>query len=727
MNRSWLFSLSIIGSLTIQGCLTIQPSQSQVSSRLGENKTVGQETVNSRLGLQIRDSLDVRDAGVDCSFVSDSSAALNAITSRASSNGLAIVFPHGCHVKLAKTWVVKNLAGFSIRGTSGAGATGYYGFQVPTITWIGATGGTMVDMEYVDGFIVESLAIDGNGIAAVGINVDRTGAGGTVNTTDGIFRRLFVHGNAAGGAANANWRGIVFSNVSGQNVEDMRVFDSTMYCGPSSSSGVAGIVIGASPNAKNFQFIHNEIHQCAIGVWQKGGEMDLEYSELGGNDLDIRVDSWSDPNEVISHNLSESATKGARFLNISGPASAVPIEISGNNIPLNDTCSMNISNASVKVPVGNKWYPAFGMGASGTKVCNTTGVGNPASLSGSLYSLSSSDFSKFVMAQNAHNGIFGDGTSSIPSFLMKSTGALFLERGVFYGPVDAIDGLTTASGSGQSVTPCGVNSWCGMEGALEVIGTDTPEGISCTVTGGDGRRIYGFYISAQDSSGNETLLRGGSPYFACRGPSALDASHYLTLNWLGSPNASSCNVYAINTSDARQVKRIATHVSCASSGTYRVTSYPESFPIKTVVSSYNKTLAFLFRGKDVDFQYGTPLNGFSDKGITKTWAIDSGGAANFTGLKLGASGSGLSQMKIYSTASITPAAVGAATCSDQTFALEGVTTADRVSNVTPPGALGNISINAYISARDKLLLHFCNPGASSVSPPRGIYSVLAVH
>ena len=92
---------------------------------------------------------------------------------------------------------------------------------------------------------------------------------------------------------------------------------------------------------------------------------------------------------------------------------------------------MNISNASVKVPVGNTWYPAFRMGTGGTKVCNTTGAGNPASLSGSLYSLSSVDFSKLVMAQNVHNGILGDGASSIPSFLIKSTGSLLLERGVF--------------------------------------------------------------------------------------------------------------------------------------------------------------------------------------------------------------------------------------------------------------------------------------------------------
>jgi len=41
----------------------------------------------------------------------------------------------------------------------------------------------MIDMEYVDGFVVENLAIDGGGTAAVGVNVDRYGPGGNVNTT----------------------------------------------------------------------------------------------------------------------------------------------------------------------------------------------------------------------------------------------------------------------------------------------------------------------------------------------------------------------------------------------------------------------------------------------------------------------------------------------------------------------------------------------------------------
>jgi hypothetical protein len=55
-------------------------------------------------------------------------------------------------------------------------------------------------------------------------------------------------------------------------------------------------------------------------------------------------------------------------------------------------------------------------------------------------------------------------------------------------------------------------------GGAEVTGTDTLESIRCKVSGKDSGKIYRFYVSARDSSGNETLLRGGSPYFAVVGP-----------------------------------------------------------------------------------------------------------------------------------------------------------------------------------------------------------------
>jgi hypothetical protein len=135
---------------------------------------------------------------------------------------------------------VWNLSWFTITGISGAGNNGYYGTNVPTITWTGAAGGTTIDMEYVDGWEVDHLAVDGGGSAAIGINVDKTGGGGTVNTTDGIFNRLNISPNFQG-AGNANWVGIRLSTMSSSHVEDMRITNSTFSCGESTTSGIAGI------------------------------------------------------------------------------------------------------------------------------------------------------------------------------------------------------------------------------------------------------------------------------------------------------------------------------------------------------------------------------------------------------------------------------------------------------------------------------------------------------
>jgi hypothetical protein len=85
----WLWSVS----LSIFVLVSIQPILSQVSSPSGESNPNGKGTTNSGFASRTELGLDVTEAGVDCNFSSDSSAALNAITARASSNGLAIVFP----------------------------------------------------------------------------------------------------------------------------------------------------------------------------------------------------------------------------------------------------------------------------------------------------------------------------------------------------------------------------------------------------------------------------------------------------------------------------------------------------------------------------------------------------------------------------------------------------------------------------------------------------------
>jgi hypothetical protein len=90
-------------------------------------------------------------------------------------------------------------------------------------------------------------------------------------------------------------------------------------------------------------------------------------------------------------------------------------------------------------------------------------------------------------------------------------------------------------------------------------------------------------------------------------------------------------------------------------------------------------------------------------------------------------GSPLSKMKIYSTPSVASATVAAHSCIDVTQAVPGLTKSDLITGITPPKAFGSLSLNAYASAPDTITLHFCNPSASAVGIPAGVYSFLGVH
>lgn len=664
------------------------------------------------------DVKDVRKYGVDCSFTRDSSAALNALTATPEANGYAIVFPPKCHIKLANTWLVKNLSAFTVRGLSGAGSNGSYRTNVPTLSWAGPAGGTMIDMEYVDGFVVENLGVDGAGSAGVGINVDKAGSGGTVNTTDGILRRLNVSPNFIG-VGRAGWIGVRFANVSRNNVEDMRVLDSTIRCQKTPNS--TGILVGESSNAKNFQILHNDISDCTFGVATSyGGSFDISFNEFGADGTDITLALVSDPTR-ISYNLSESAFAGERFLNATQLFTNDGIELSGNHIAVNDVCAVNINNARVSTAADNTFYAGYR--GTGPKLCNSDGEGNSATMMG-LGGLGAGDLSPFLqqsVANGPHNRVIGNSPvgwiSNTPEFFALSTGALLLKGAVFYSRNDNVDGFSN-SNQLQNGLPCGLDTSCEDEGSKEVRGVTSPQGLTCHVTGADSSTAHVYLISAVDADGLETLLRGNGNAANCHGPRTFDQNHYEMLDWLGSPNAVSYNLYAADPSDQIRVNQIATGIRSTS---YLVKSYPQVFAIKAQRNALNHTLSHIFRGKAVELQYGTPLKGFRDGGSIETFSLSS------DGLQLGSSGTLISQMKVYSTGPVTPVQVPPGSCSDQMFAVKGLTTADRISNIVPPATLGNLSLNGYVSALDTLLLHFCNPSSSPAPPPRGAYSVLAVH
>ena len=90
------------------------------------------------------------------------------------------------------------------------------------------------------------------------------------------------------------------------------------------------------------------------------------------------------------------------------------------------------------------------------------------------------------------------------------------------------------------------------------------------------------------------------------------------------------------------------------------------------------------------------------------------------------SGSALSQIGVFK-ARIEAAKVAAQSCVDVAAAVKGVDKADVITGLTPPSALGNLSVSAYPGSAGNVSLHFCNASQAPATAPAGVYSFVTVH
>lgn len=543
--------------------------------------------------FQTKPTIDARDIGVDCSFTNNSSTALNALTL----TGSTLIFPPGCHVKLTSMWLIKNQSNFTISGASRGSAQGQALGTV--ISWCGASSsGPVMDFEFSGWGTIEGITVETQGTgcansALTSINVDKTGGGGTGNTTDLLFQRISAVPNLGGIVPPSGWIGIAFSLVSGVNVEDMRVRDSNITCQNGTNS--TGIMLGPSFNAKNEEFVHDIIGTgCTTGIFIQNGSAKIEMNEFTTAGVDIKINTVADPNTVIVGNLSESSGAFLNFPTASG-SPALPIEVSGNSIPIhNGICAVDTGNSNLYTRLPNAFFNVDAAGDSGPYICNS--FGQPPTIVGqfALFSTGTTPNpfpAAFLATRPLLRGPFWWNTYSD---VLLSGGYTLSEKTTFYSSSENQDGLSSVASGNQNQTPCGTNTYCAFEGEYELTGVPTPSNFNSAITGADTSTQYGFMVSALDANGNETLLRGGQPFLNVHGPATFDGSHFITLTWNTSASAASCNVYAVNVSNATQLNKIGSAVTC---GTFQVNSYPGTFPITTIQTGQNKTLVQNLRGR----------------------------------------------------------------------------------------------------------------------------------
>lgn len=89
-------------------------------------------------------------------------------------------------------------------------------------------------------------------------------------------------------------------------------------------------------------------------------------------------------------------------------------------------------------------------------------------------------------------------------------------------------------------------------------------------------------------------------------------------------------------------------------------------------------------------------------------------------------GSPLSQMRLY-TVHNPATGVPPQSCVDVVREAKGITELDQVTGISPPGKLGNLTINGYPGDAGTIIFHFCNPSRLEAITPEGAYSFLSVH
>jgi hypothetical protein len=100
------------------------------------------------------------------------------------------------------------------------------------------------------------------------------------------------------------------------------------------------------------------------------------------------------------------------------------------------------------------------------------------------------------------------------------------------------------------------------------------------------------------------------------------------------------------------------------------------------------------------------------------------GVAASDNLTVGPAGTPITQITVYSQ-TITPASVAAGTIAEQTFTVNGLTTADKVLVIPPAIANATGIVGERVSAANTLAMRFANPTAGALVPTAGVYTIVA--
>ncbi len=271
---------------------------------------------------------DLRSLGVVGDGIADDTAALNQAF-RQVSDYSQISVPSGLKMRITGTVTIAGKNGLKVIGLTGGGNSAGPGTGVPQILWAGPGGGVMLRIDKTDGLVMEGLALfprascrsQAESEAGIAIDIDQSSPNPGGITTDIILRRIHVSRCVS---ATPDFTAVRFSHSSLDNVEHIRVEDSTFYCAGSGPAGTA-LHMGRSANAKNYKFLRNSISNCEYGIHSLNGSFEASGNLFNSN----RVDIFS-PGYVDTLNIQGNVTENSEQFFVG--TGIWPVELSNNKI-----------------------------------------------------------------------------------------------------------------------------------------------------------------------------------------------------------------------------------------------------------------------------------------------------------------------------------------------------------------------------------------------------------
>lgn len=259
-----------------------------------------QQTFNSTTGThwQGKQFYDVRDSGIDCTGVADSTTALQNLINSVPDYS-SIHFPQACKVKVSGTTAItidqRYGLQFVMEGRNGNNCLSSTGQAQIFYNQAYGAGNRVLYINRSQDLEFRNLMVNVNGGGDIGIDIDQVGATPPINTRNDFYSPCIANQVNR----NSSFRGIRVSNSAISNVENIHFYHPDILCSTqnvtSGTSNGVGIIFSSSFNQKNEIVEDVRTTNCSTAVDNGAGSTNTVMFGLGSSSWsDILMDGFND-------------------------------------------------------------------------------------------------------------------------------------------------------------------------------------------------------------------------------------------------------------------------------------------------------------------------------------------------------------------------------------------------------------------------------------------------